>query len=72
VNKKGGPDKRFNNYRQIPEVIYQEMDIQGPGNLRKVLQISRVTDRSAFDNALNRLCEHVDKLQHRVAEGTSS
>jgi hypothetical protein len=72
VNKKGGPDRRFNNNRQIPEVLYQDMNIQGPGNLRKVLQISQVTDRGGFDNALNCLCEHVDKLQHPVAQGTSS
>jgi hypothetical protein len=72
VNKKGGPDRRFNNNRQIPEVLYQDMNIQGPGNLRKVLQISQVTDRSSFDTALNCLCEHVDKLQHPVAQDTSS
>jgi hypothetical protein len=73
VNKKGGPDRRFNNNRQIPEVLYQEMNIEGPGNLRKVLQISKVADRSGFDNALNCLREHVDKLQkHPVSPGVGT
>ena len=72
VNKKGGPDRRFNNNRQLPEVLYQDMDIQGPGNLRKVLQISQVADRNGFNNALNRLREHINKLQHPIALGARS
>ena len=29
VNKNGGPDRRFNNNRQIPQVQYQHMGLQG-------------------------------------------
>jgi hypothetical protein len=57
TNKKGGPDRRFKNNRQFPCMQYQQMVITGPGELRKTLHISRVEDRSDFDNALRAL-EH--------------
>lgn len=63
VNKKGGPDRRFNNNRQIPQVIYQQMGIQGPGGLQKLLHISQVADRSGFDATLDRLGRLIDTLQ---------
>jgi hypothetical protein len=52
VNKRGGPDKRFKNNRQIPEVMYLEMSLSGKSNLRKVLHFSRLLDHEAFDAAL--------------------
>jgi len=61
VNKKGGPDRRFNNNRQLPKVIYQHMGLAGTGSFRKLLHISRVEDRSSFDSALNRLRGTVQK-----------
>jgi hypothetical protein len=45
VNKKGGPDKRFNNNRQLPVVNYQEIDFSSSTGLHKILQVSRVEDR---------------------------
>ena len=64
VNKKGGPDRRFNNNRQIPEVQYQQMGVQGGGGLQKVLHLSKVADRTPFDTALNNLRTMVRGLQH--------
>jgi hypothetical protein len=53
ANKNGGPDKRFKENRQIPNVRYQEMTLSSPSGLRKILQLSCVSDRSAFDKALS-------------------
>ena len=63
VNKKGGPDRRFNNNRQIPEVKYQLMAIHGPGSLQKLLHISQVADRVGFDARLERLRSLIGALQ---------
>jgi Protein of unknown function (DUF4236) len=63
VNKKGGPDRRFKNNRQIPQVLYQQMGVQGPGGLQKILQISHVADRSGFDAALEGLRGLIKNLQ---------
>jgi len=63
VNKNGGPDRRFNNNRQIPRVQYQHMGLQGPGGFQKLLQISRVADRGSFDAALLALSTTVGQLK---------
>jgi len=63
VNKKGGPDRRFKNNRQIPQVLYQQMGIQGPGGLQKLLHVSQVADRAGFDMALDRLGKLIVTLQ---------
>jgi len=63
VNKNGGPDRRFKNNRQIPKILYQQMGIQGPGGLQKLLQVSLVADRSGFDATLDRLGKLIVTLQ---------
>jgi hypothetical protein len=63
VNKNGGPDRRFNNNHQIPEVQYQQLGIRGPGSFQKLLQISKVADRSSFDEALNAMSKKVEQLK---------
>ncbi len=55
VNRDGGPDRRFNNNRQIPKVLYQQMGLQGTGRFQKILHISKVEDRGEFDTALSGL-----------------
>jgi hypothetical protein len=63
VNKKGGPDRRFNNNRQIPRVLYQQMGLRGSGQFQKILHISCVTDRTSFDQALRALGSTVQELK---------
>jgi len=41
VNVDGGPDRRFNNNRQIPVMLYGEVDISTASGMRWVLQVSR-------------------------------
>lgn len=64
VNKNGGPDRRFNNNRQIPEVRYQQMGLRGSGGFQKILHLSRVEDRSAFDAALSGLRTKIASLNN--------
>jgi hypothetical protein len=55
VNKNGGPDRRFNNNRQIPQVRYLQMGLRSADGLRKIIQLSRVLDHSTFDAAFSGL-----------------
>lgn len=52
VNRSGAPDRRFNNNRRSPQVLYQQMGLQGTGGFQKILHISKVEDRGGFDTAL--------------------
>jgi hypothetical protein len=63
VRRDGGPDRRFNNNRQIPIVNYQAMVLSGPGNFQKVLYLSKniVRDRLlSATHALGKL--HGDRV----------
>lgn len=62
VNKNGGPDRRFNNNRQLPKVRYLEMELKGPERLQKIIQFSRVLGHAEFDAALSALRGLVRKL----------
>ncbi|HSY17531.1 MAG TPA: DUF4236 domain-containing protein [Candidatus Acidoferrales bacterium] len=48
-NKKGGPDRRFNNNREIPIVIYEALMLTSKSGLRESFQISR----TGLGNTLN-------------------
>lgn len=41
VNKKGGPDKRFKDNREIPVVLYEELHLTSPSGLNEIIQASR-------------------------------
>ena len=62
VNKKGGPDRRFNNNRQIPEVRYQTLTLSSNGGLHKLLHLSKVADRSTFDLVLGGVTDMVSRI----------
>src|SRR5205823_2099909 len=38
VNKGGGPDRRFNNNRQIPICLYEELCLSSPTGLNQLMQ----------------------------------
>jgi len=48
VNKSGGPDRRFNNNRQIPVLQYGEVTFRTNTGLRVILQASSVEKAQAF------------------------
>jgi hypothetical protein len=68
VNKKGSPDRRFKNNRQIPKVLYQYMGMQGTSGLQKMLQVSHAADRSRFDSALDGLRGLIKNLERIALE----
>ncbi len=41
VNVKGGPDRRFKNNRQLPVMLYGEVDLSAPSGLHWLMQFSR-------------------------------
>lgn len=41
VNKKGGPDKRFKNNREIPVCLYEEVEFSSATGINELLQLSR-------------------------------
>lgn len=55
VNKKGGPDKRFKDNRQLSICRYDELSFQSNTGLNELLHVSRAGSVSAFVNALKRL-----------------
>ena len=52
VNKNGGPDRRFNNNRQLPIMLYGEVELTTPTGLRWMLQLSRPDVASVMAAAL--------------------
>jgi hypothetical protein len=55
VNKKGGPDKRFKDYRQLPIALYDEVRIFSESGLNEMLQVSRLGVVEAFATAVKGL-----------------
>lgn len=49
VNKDGGPDRRFNNNRQLPVVLYGELTVVGGSGLRLLLKTSNCEAAKAAD-----------------------
>lgn len=52
VNKNGGPDRRFNNNREIPIMQYQTLYFSSGTGLSKLLHLSKCQDRSEFVRAV--------------------
>jgi hypothetical protein len=52
VNKDGGPDRRFNNNRQLPIVQYGQVDIVSSHGLNIHLQVSSVDSAAGFASRL--------------------
>lgn len=48
VNKNGGPDRRFNDNRQIPKVLYGELRLRSASGLNEALQTSNKDAPSQF------------------------
>lgn len=53
VNVKGGPDRRYNNNRQLPVMLYETLDITNAQGLQWHLQISRKDAASPIAAVLN-------------------
>lgn len=51
VNKKGGPDKRFKDNRELPIALYEKIHFGSPTGLNEVIQVSRVGTGELLDAA---------------------
>lgn len=58
VNKKGGPDRRFNNNRQIPVLQYGEVTLRTNTGMRVILQASNVDKAQAFASQFGAASNH--------------
>jgi len=55
VNKDGGPDRRFNNNRQLAICRYDEMILRSGSGLNEILQLSRAAVASDFAVSVKKL-----------------
>jgi hypothetical protein len=55
VNKKGGPDKRFNDNREIPIVLYEGLMLTSKSGLQELFHIPKTGTGSVFNSAVKRL-----------------
>lgn len=52
VNKNGGPDRRFNNNREIPICLYDQIHLASSTGLNEVIQLSKQGASAAFRSAV--------------------
>lgn len=52
VNKKGGPDRRFNNNRRLPITLYEDISFTSSSGLNELIQISRTGCGSDLQSAI--------------------
>ena len=55
VNKKGGPDRRFKDNREIPVCAYEQLHLSSSSGLNEVIQVSRQGAGDALSEALSAL-----------------
>ncbi|WP_203842101.1 hypothetical protein [Winogradskya humida] len=53
VNKKGGPDRRFNNNRQLPIMLYGRVTLSSPHGLSWILDLSVTAVADSLASCLN-------------------
>lgn len=55
VNKSGGPDRRFNNNRQLPVLQYGEIHLTSPTGLNEAIQVSNPSSTEQFTRGVHGL-----------------
>jgi hypothetical protein len=55
VNKSGGPDKRYNDNREIPIALYEAVQLTSGSGLREYFQLSKVGVATEFKESLRHL-----------------
>jgi len=59
VNKRGGPDKRFKDNRELPIALYEDLNFTSDTGLNERIEISRVGFGDSFSNAINMLTKNI-------------
>lgn len=57
VNKKGGPDKRFSNNRELPICMYEDMHLKSRSGLNELVEFSRLNSSADFKRAIAGLAD---------------
>jgi hypothetical protein len=57
VNKKGGPDRRFKDNRELPIALYDEVTLSSDTGLREVVQLSRLGVAEILASAAREMAE---------------
>jgi hypothetical protein len=60
VNKNGGPDRRFNNNRQLPVCLYNQLDLTSNGGLNGRLHLSKPDAGAIFVKVTETLARFLD------------
>ena len=61
VNKKGGPDRRFNDNREIPIVIYEAIMLTSKSGLQELFQASRTGIGSTLNSAMEQMASAISQ-----------
>jgi Protein of unknown function (DUF4236) len=72
VNKKGGPDKRFKDNRQLPIMAYGELHLTSPTGLNELVQVSRAEAPREFAAAVAALAATLAGSRDSSDAATSS
>jgi hypothetical protein len=67
VNKKGGPDRRFKDNRQLPICLYDEVSLRSVTGLNEVIQVSRCSVADGFAQAVHFLAGKMPPELNRPA-----
>ena len=61
VNKKGGPDRRFNDNREIPIVIYEAIMLTSQSGVQELFQASRTGTGSTLNSAVKQMAAAISQ-----------
>lgn len=59
VNKRGGPDKRFKDNRELPIALYEDLNFTSDTGLNERIEISRVGHGDGFSSAIAMLAKSI-------------
>lgn len=62
VNKGGGPDRRFNNNRELPILLYEEVHFTSESGLNEVIHLSRLNTTQGFKEAVEKLAVEIKTM----------
>ena len=68
VNKDGGPDKRFNNNRQLPKCTYGQLTFQSDTGLDIIIYLSNINQAQQFESLVTRMLSEAEEIKKNPLE----
>lgn len=65
VNKKGGPDRRFNNNEQLPIALYEAVSMKSDTGLNEEVQLSKLGVASGLVEAIRSVAQSCRAMERR-------